>query len=313
MKKYNIFIPFLTILLIVALISNFLEAYSFKWNQSSSAIHFGRDFSIYKNGIPPEDYIYQRAIAETRGYIYMFIYFYKEDSEECKRLETTSFESEELWAYPFAFFTAVKIDEKKDKITTKKYNVQRYPTIIFTKPDGREIERITGYASPDKLRDVAKKVIQTYPMNKYLELTRFNDELDGALPNYYLGCYYMDKMDIKKAMLFFKKVIKLDPEDKYGLAEITYLNLTYCLYINYQFKSQDKKIAHDALNGFKDFIKKYPDSLYKTEAQCNIGTIYANLDEKEKALSVLQKVLDTSHQGDWIEEATRTIEWINEK
>ena len=44
----------------------------------------------------------------------------------------------------------LKIDAEKEAELAKRYKVDAYPTVLFLKPDGTEVDRLIGYRDPAK-------------------------------------------------------------------------------------------------------------------------------------------------------------------
>jgi thioredoxin-related protein len=93
---------------------------------------------------------------------FVFIDFYTVWCGSCKAYEKYVFNKPEIKTYIKDKFIAVSIDaEKGESIERKKkYEVFSYPQIIITYPDGKEIDRISGFNSKysDNPKEFIKKI-----------------------------------------------------------------------------------------------------------------------------------------------------------
>jgi len=78
----------------------------------------------------------------------------------------------------------MKIDAEKEGATVaNRYDVYGYPTILFVRADGKEVERIIGYLPPEKFRTEIERINRgedTYE-SLYLGSTQDRTNLDLAL------------------------------------------------------------------------------------------------------------------------------------
>src|SRR6187397_2698165 len=63
----------------------------------------------------------------------------------CKKLDATTWKDAEVLAWLGAKAVALKIDAEKEVELAKKHRIGAYPTMLFLKADGSEIDRIVGY------------------------------------------------------------------------------------------------------------------------------------------------------------------------
>lgn len=73
----------------------------------------------------------------------------------CKQLDRTTWKDEKVRTWLAGKTVALKIDAEKERALAKKYKVSAYPTILFIKADGTEIDRIVGYRDADAFLEEA--------------------------------------------------------------------------------------------------------------------------------------------------------------
>ncbi|MBI3817517.1 MAG: thioredoxin fold domain-containing protein [Planctomycetes bacterium] len=136
----------------------------------------------------------------------VMIDFYTTWCGPCKRLDKETWSDATVRAWLDKKAVALKIDAEKEVALAKNYHIDSYPSILFINPDGKEIERITGFRAPDefiKLADmllsgkselsVVDEQLASRPLDFGLRMDRGRlreqrNDLKGALEDY-LFCW----------------------------------------------------------------------------------------------------------------------------
>jgi tetratricopeptide (TPR) repeat protein len=120
-----------------------------------------------------------------------------------------------------------------------------------------------------------KRTVEQYPTSRYASWSPFN-----------IGWIYMHrKDDYDNAILWFGKQIELYPEDPYA-AEALFQ--TECIYVH---RLQDyEKGAETCLK----YLENYPNELDARPSRSNLARCYRNLGETEKALEILDYLLENT-------------------
>src|SRR5437879_2800757 len=82
-----------------------------------------------------------KADAREKDRVVM-IDFYTTWCGPCKQLDKTTWKDEDVQKWLGKHVVAIGLDAEQHEKTASKYNVHAYPTILFIKPDGEEIDRI---------------------------------------------------------------------------------------------------------------------------------------------------------------------------
>src|ERR1043165_4916001 len=98
---------------------------------------------------PFSDLKFDQALAAAKkdGKVVM-IDFFTTWCVPCKQLDKTTWPDPEVQKWVGEKTVALKMDAEKELELAKKYNITGYPTILFLKPDGQELGRITAYRKP---------------------------------------------------------------------------------------------------------------------------------------------------------------------
>ncbi len=75
----------------------------------------------------------------------VFIDFYTTWCGPCKMLDKTTWKDEKVIEWFKTTAVGIKIDAEKEEDLAKKFKVASYPTLILLKPEGKEIDRLSGY------------------------------------------------------------------------------------------------------------------------------------------------------------------------
>jgi thiol-disulfide isomerase/thioredoxin len=98
------------------------------------------------------------AAAKKDGKIVM-IDFFTTWCAPCKRLDKLTWPDKDVQEWVAKTAVAIKLDAEKEVEIAKRYHVESYPTILFLKNDGSEIDRIIAFKQPAEFLDEAKSLI----------------------------------------------------------------------------------------------------------------------------------------------------------
>ena len=181
-----------------------------------------------------------------------------------------------------------KIEAEKDTALAHEYHVSAFPTIVLTDKDGKEIDRIVGYAKPetfiktlrdyaqgigtlddllnrartesDSLRELGFEIADKYKyrggneeamqwFQKIIDLGSPTDSLSGEARMAIADMYRRDK-DYMKALVELASVIKDFEGKPFSMDAEIWTAIVYRL----------KGDTATAIGAFEDYLKHYPDS-----------------------------------------------------
>lgn len=157
-----------------------------------------------------------------------------------------------------------------------KYKLPGYPTIVFIKADGSEVDRIVGYR----------------PATVFLEeLERINrnegtiDDLSHQLANYpeddslivRIAEKYEERGDLEAALQYWEKLLLL-PSDKQDLA-------------HYKVATNSARIA-DSAERLIAYLQKYPSGNFTAEAYSSLRQLYQSLKDTAAEVQTYVEFID---------------------
>lgn len=101
----------------------------------------------------------QALVAAKRDGKVVMIDFFTTWCGPCKKLDATTWKDADVVVWLGEKTIALKIDAEKEVDLAKKHNISGYPTMLFLKPDGSEIDRIVGYKEPKDFLSQAKDAL----------------------------------------------------------------------------------------------------------------------------------------------------------
>lgn len=172
----------------------------------------------------------------------------------------------------------MKIDAEKGNgpELRDRYKLPGYPTIVFIKADGSEVDRIVGYR----------------PAAVFLEeLERINrnegtiDDLSHQLANYpeddslivRIAEKYEDRGDLEAALPYWEKLLIL-PSDKQDLA-------------HYKVATNSARIA-DSTEPLTAYLQKYPSGIFTAEAYSSLRRLYRSLKDTAAEVQTYVEFID---------------------
>lgn len=175
----------------------------------------------------------------------------------------------------------VKAEAKKDTVVKERYQMAGYPTVIVMNSAGREIDRIYGYAPPDEFVSTIRDYLQGKNTLGDLE-KKFAAEPEAELA-FRLAEKYEGRRMYEEAAKHYNKVIDLDPEDEKGNSDDALFGLAW-------LKVRETEYA-EAVDAFKYFLQKFPESEMRAEAEAHIPDCYAKAGDTTKALELFAEFL----------------------
>ncbi len=176
----------------------------------------------------------------------------------------------------------------------ERYSIAGYPTIILMKSSGEEIDRIFGYVPADTFVSIIEDYLQGINTLADLQRKIETNPKDADLA-FRLAEKYESRKAYDQAGLYYQKVVELDPEDQKGKSDDALFSLA-----SLELRIKDYSKAVDA---FKYFLQKFPQSEMAADAEEYIPYCYAKSGDTTQAVELYQTFL-TQHPDspdtDWV-------------
>jgi len=232
----------------------------------------------------------------------------------------------------------MKIDGEKGEgpDLMKKFSVAGYPTVIFLDKDGNEIDRLVGFGG-DKDEYVQK-------VKDYLSgtgtlsalVSQFGSEKSAKLAKEIAQKYSMRKDD-ENSLMYYQKVLELDPDDKSGFGEqarysiarasagngdvsklkafnaslsneSNYLSRSYSAIVNYYKKNDDRD---NVLKTYEEAITRMPENPGTMNAYAWHIFTRKITSHYERGIEVAEKALELDPDADAIWDTLGQLHFAN--
>lgn len=182
----------------------------------------------------------------------VMIDFYATWCGPCKLLDKKTYVDPAVTAFSNKFVN-MKVDcEKGEGVElAKRFKIMNYPTIVFLKSDGAEIDRHIGYLGPKDFLQLMKNYYNGVNTLDYF-LSKMNEDGDDVDLVFTVAVKYVDRADRDAAIPLLDRVMELDPDNEKGYAERALMQKADA---ERKAGNLDMAIAHA-----RSFIEKYPDS-----------------------------------------------------
>jgi len=144
----------------------------------------------------------------------------------------------------------IKIDAEKGEGVgiAKKYGVRAYPTILFIRADGEEIDRLVGYVPPEPFLASAKDYVKGVNTIRQLKEDAEKNPADPGA-RYALASKYASRNDMPSAVEQYRTLLELDAKNALGHND----EAEYAIAVNaVRTEKSTVKLA--------SFVEKYPQS-----------------------------------------------------
>jgi thioredoxin 1 len=190
--------------------------------------------------------------AAAKAGVPVMIDFYATWCGPCKLLDKKTYVDPEVTAFSNKFVN-MKVDcEKGEGVElAKRFRIMNYPTIVFLKSDGTEIDRHIGYLGPKDFLRLMKDYYNGVNTLDYF-VSKMKEDGDDVEIVYTVASKYVDRADRDSAMPLLDKVMELDPENERGYAERALM----------QKADAERKAGNldRAIANARAFIERYPES-----------------------------------------------------
>ena len=232
----------------------------------------------------------------------MMVDFRTDWCEWCKALDTTTYTDTRVVKFS-SNLICVKVDAEKDVLISRKYKIYGFPSILFIRGNGNEIDRIVGYYSADEFLKAAKDILAG--KNIFTALL----EKEKKYPNdvnllYRLGVKFQDRGMGGEAIVRFKKIIELDPKNESGKSD----SAIVC--IGEQYVREKERLGemcyYMAINEFNRLIFMYPKSKCVENAKLYIGYCFEKVADTSNAIAAYKRFISDYPQ-------TKSCDWAKER
>lgn len=200
----------------------------------------------------------------------------------CVELDNKVYSNKDVADFANANQVNYKIDAEKGEGVefAKKYNVKGFPTVLFLKPTGEEIDRIYGYVPLKDFNDMMRDYNKGINTLQYLK-ELLAKEPDNIEANFKMADKEMTLGNIDDAKARLKKIIELDPDNKSGKTDDSKYRLATL--------ADEKSIAKE----LESFINENKESDVVKDAYISLAESYAyTLKDKDNAEKYYKKVLE---------------------
>jgi len=238
------------------------------------------------------------------------------------------FKTKDFADYINTNYVALKLDGDTDSGRKRRnqWLVPGYPTIIFFTFDGEEIDRIVGFNGN---KDEYFQLLKDYTNGKNTLrdlLSRLKTGADNAQLNFDIAKKYNDRGDDKNALIYFEKVLALEPdhssemylEAEYNIAESKAYSEDDPAYLQHYAKNcRNKYLKYSAYSSLTRFfhlkkdqakvISTYEEALTELPHDASMMNSYAWYifqnkvnDYYERGIAVAKKALEIEPKADSI-------------
>ncbi|MBD3298730.1 MAG: tetratricopeptide repeat protein [candidate division Zixibacteria bacterium] len=245
---------------------------------------------------------YEQALDEAMvGRQRIMAEFYTDWCRWCRTLEDSTLvhPAVEALADSFVF---LRVNAELDTSLASQFGINAYPTVLLMDGSGSEAGRIVGYVPPDEFIARVEQYVRGEGTLWALEKQNRERPSDPETM-YLLGRKYMERGQHSDAQTMLEKMIQQDQDNNTGFAD----DAQFAIAMMFRRDRQWFK----AIESFRLFIEKFPDSELREDAELYIPWLNARAGDNEAALEQYNEFLDDhggSSEADWVREQISRLE-----
>jgi tetratricopeptide (TPR) repeat protein len=232
---------------------------------------------------------------------YVLANFYTDWCKWCKIQDESTFTDKRVIAMTGKFYF-VRLNAEIDTAKAREFGVNGYPTVVVLDKNGLELDRILGYEKPADFVKTVDNYLKGIGTKNALEAEIRTKPKDLKL-KYEVGEKYVGRGDFAQARASFQQVLSSDPNNASGLNDKAAVEMAMLL--------RKEKNWYKAIEGFRRFIKDYPNSDLREDAETYIPWLYSKAGDKPAALKYYRaflKAFSGSSQAGWVKEQIKLLE-----
>ena len=227
--------------------------------------------------------------------------FYTDWCKWCKIQDESTFTDPRVIAMTRKFLF-VRVNAEVDTVTARKFGVNGYPTVIVLKKGGTELDRLVGYERPAVFMKTVENYLKGVGTKAAFEAQVRLKPQDMKL-KYELAEKHVGRGEFVQARTVFQQIVSGDSKNGSGFTDKAAFELAVL--------HRKEKNWYKAIEGFRKFIKEYPKSDLREDAETYIPWLYAKAGDTREALKYYRAFLESSSgssQADWVKEQIKLLE-----
>lgn len=232
---------------------------------------------------------------------YVLANFYTDWCKWCKIQDESTFTDKRVIAMT-AKYIFVRLNAEVDTAKAREFGINGYPTVVVIDKNGVEMDRILGYQKPAEFMKMVDNYVKGIDTKASLEADIRKKPQDLKL-KFAVGEKYLGRSDFAEARASFQQVLSGDPTNTNGLNDKIAFEMA--------MMHRKEKNWYKAIEGFRKFIKEYPKSDMREDAETYIPWLYAKAGDKPAALKYYHaflKAFSGSSQAGWVKEQIKMLE-----
>jgi thioredoxin-related protein/Flp pilus assembly protein TadD len=200
----------------------------------------------------------------------------------CDTLDARTYSDAKVAEFVNGHLVAIKIDAEKGEgiAIAKKYGVSAYPTIVFIRSNGDEIDRVLGYVQAVPFLNTVTDYVNGVNTISTMKIEVKSRPNDPAL-RYALATKFMERNSSSDAVEHFKRLIELDSNNTLGHNEEAEYSVAVATF------KESKNPAQ-----LESFTTKYPKSQMIRNALSTLWRSYTKTKDGELARKYFTQYID---------------------
>lgn len=198
-------------------------------------------------------------------------------------------------------YKCVAIDADRDSSLCKTYDIKLYPTVLVLDPYGNELNRVTGYYSPE---DFLRRLSSPGRNDQVLAEMFRREEQAGDDAEFLMnfGDLLRDMGTYDGALMRYERAAQIDKGNRLGISEEATFATAECCMLAGEYKEAGRRFELFAESGFS--------SDRRGEALILGALCYEQAGDVKNAVALLEDYLRSNRRGAYSDLATKRLETL---
>lgn len=237
---------------------------------------------------------------------YVLAYFSDPNCFTCQRYSAQTIDNPQLSSL-LKRFVVVKLNPEKEKQKLKEFLPKRgelspLPIIVITDSEGKLADLIVGHLNADAFAAFLRAFLAGKRTDTVERRLKANPNDPETV--YEAAVWFLERGDGRRGLPLAERLFKVDPKNQKGF------HASMRLHLGLYFATHKAKLAHRAIEEFREVINRFPNTKEAEEARFYLAVTHLALGQDKESKEALKDFLRTSKSEKLRQQAQKLLRFL---